>query len=188
MKNSYNKTLNIIITGMFTALAAVISAIPAGIEILGVPATLQTFAMAFLGFMLGMKNGAIAVFVYILLGLVGIPVYNGFTAGPSILFGITGGFLFGFLALAFMSGLSNNVKKLPLKLLLPTAGLLLCHVIGVLQFALIMKVTPLTAAWLVSIPYLPKDILSVAIAYAIAISIKKALLAAKINILQNTAH
>ena len=191
MNETKNKTSSIILIGMFTAIAAVISSLPIGFNIFGVPATLQTFAMAFLGFVLGKKNGTIAVAIYIFLGLAGIPVYHGFTAGPSVLFGITGGFLWGFLFLSFFSGMAyeqrnNHLKNIIIKILLPLIGLILCHIIGVLQFCLItdMKIWP--AALAVSIPYLPKDILSIVIAYFIASSIRKALYASKIYILQST--
>lgn len=190
MNETKNKTSAIIMIGMFTAIAAVISALPIGFQIFGVPATLQTFAMAFLGFILGKKSGTIAVAVYILLGLVGIPVYNGFTGGLSVLFGITGGFLWGFLFIAFFCGAAYeqkncHLKNIILKILLPLAGLIICHVIGVIQFCLIMDMKLWPAAMAVSIPYIPKDILSMIIAYFTALSIRKALSASKIQILQS---
>lgn len=185
MNETKNKTVTIVLIGMFTAIAAVISALPIGFQILGVPATLQTFAMAFLGFMLGKKNGTIAVAIYILLGLAGVPVYNGFAGGPSVLFGITGGFIWGFLFIGFLCGLSLECKNIILKIILPLAGLILCHVAGVIQFSLIAEgMNILTAASLVSLPYLPKDILSMVIAYFIAFSVRKALAASKIQVLQ----
>lgn len=190
MNETKNKTSAIIMIGMFTAIAAVISALPIGFQIFGVPATLQTFAMAFLGFILGKKSGTISVAVYILLGLVGIPVYNGFTGGPSVLFGITGGFLWGFLFIAFFCGAAYeqkncHLKNIILKILLSLVGLIICHVIGVIQFCLIMDMKLWPAAMAVSIPYIPKDILSVVIAYFSALSIRKALSASKIQILQS---
>lgn len=185
MNETKNKTSIIILIGMFTAIAAVISALPIGFQIFGVPATLQTFAMALLGFVLGMKNGTIAVAIYILLGLVGVPVYNGFAGGPSVLFGMTGGFIWGFLFIAFLCGVAYEHKNIIIKILLPLIGLILCHVIGVIQFCLIMDMKIWSAALAVSIPYLPKDIISIVIAYFIAFSIRKALSASKIYILQS---
>lgn len=185
MSDTKNKTASIVLIGMFTAVAAVISALPIGFQIFGVPATLQTFAMAFLGFVLGKRNGTIAVGIYILLGLVGVPVYNGFAGGPSVLFGVTGGFIWGFLFIAFLCGLAYERKNIILKVLLPLLGLIICHVIGVIQFCIITGMKLWSAAVLVSIPYLPKDILSVVIAYFLAFSIRKALAASKIQVLQS---
>lgn len=184
MNETKNKTVTIVLIGMFTAIAAVISALPIGFQILGVPATLQTFAMAFLGFMLGKKNGTVAIAIYILLGLAGVPVYNGFAGGPSVLFGMTGGFIWGFLFIGFLCGLSLECKNIILKILLPLVGLILCHVAGVIQFGLIMDMKIWPAASAVSLPYLPKDILSMVIAYFMAFSVRKALAASKIQVLQ----
>lgn len=188
MNKSINITKNnslesIVIIGVFTAMAAVISALPIGFNILGVPATLQTFAMSFLGFVLGSKKGSIAVAIYILIGFIGVPVYSQFTAGPSILFGMTGGFLFGFIPLAFICGLSYKFKNPIIKIIIPITGLFICHGIGIIQFSLVtdMKIAASLAA--VSLPYIPKDILSVFLSYIVAISIRKALKSAKIKTL-----
>lgn len=173
-------TGKITLIGLFTAIAAILSALPIGIYILGVPATLQTFAMAFLGFTLGKRNGVIAIIIYILMGFVGVPVYNNFNAGPGVLFGVTGGFLFGFIPLGFLCGLTNSVKKVPLKIVLPVLGLIICHGFGSIQFSVVANMKIAASAAAVSLPYLPKDILSVFVAYMVSLSIKKALHAARI--------
>ncbi len=69
-----------------------------------IPFTLQTFAVAFAGALLGWKRGTIAVGVYILMGLIGIPVFSGFKAGAAALFGSTGGFFFWFFFFFFFNG------------------------------------------------------------------------------------
>ena len=43
------------------------------------------------------KRGTLAVLVYILLGVVGLPVFSGFRGGIGALLGPTGGYLLGFL-------------------------------------------------------------------------------------------
>ena len=158
----------IVIVGIFTALSAVISALPIGIKILGVPATLQTFAMAFLGFALGPVLGTASCGIYILMGLIGLPVYNGYTSGPGVLFGITGGFLFGFLFLSFLSGGGSLI------------GLVICHLLGSAQFSVLCHKTFSESFLLVSLPYIPKDIVSVILAYVIAASVRTALSKAKL--------
>jgi biotin transport system substrate-specific component len=178
----------IAVTGIFTALISVISAIPIGFELFGVPATLQTFAMAFIGYLLCFKLGTAATAVYILLGLIGIPVFNGFHAGPSVLFGATGGFIFGFLFLSFLSGVglklskrfSQPVLKAVIAIVCGFVGLIICHLLGVLQFAVVYKVTIPASFTMVSLPYLPKDAASVVLAYFIAISVRTALAKAKV--------
>lgn len=67
------------------------------VPFLGIPFTLQSFAVfAVLG-LLGWRRGGVATLVYLMLGAVGLPVFSGFTGGLGVLFGHSGGFLFGFL-------------------------------------------------------------------------------------------
>lgn len=176
------KTAKITVIGMFVAMASVLSGMPIGITIFGIPATLQTFAMSFLGFMLGKKYGVAAVIVYILTGLIGLPVFSNFTSGFSILFGMTGGFLTGFIFLAFFCGIAADTKKSCLKILLPATGLVICHLSGFLQFSFITRTQISAAITAVSLPYLPKDIISIFFAYYVAKILKKIFANAKINI------
>lgn len=62
-----------------------------------IPFTLQTFAVFLVLMTIGGKRGTIAVVVYILLGLIGVPVFAGFKSGPAALIGPTGGFILGFI-------------------------------------------------------------------------------------------
>lgn len=96
-------TREIVLAGLFAAVIAVLSqfTIPLGT----IPLTLQTFAVGFSVTLLGKKTGTIAVGVYLLMGLIGLPVFAGGSAGFSVLFGPTGGFLVGFLFNAFFTGL-----------------------------------------------------------------------------------
>ena len=71
-----------------------------------VPLTLQTLAVLLAGATLGPLLGASTVFSYLMLGLLGAPVFHNGTGGPAILFGPTGGYLFGFVAAAFVMGLA----------------------------------------------------------------------------------
>ena len=61
-----------------------------------VPFTLQTFAIFLSLLILGGKRGIIAIVLYLLLGLIGLPVFSGFKGGLASLIGPTGGFLIGF--------------------------------------------------------------------------------------------
>ena len=81
------------------ALSAVILAICAWITVpLGaVPFTLQTFGVFLVTAVLGLRLAEYSILLYILLGLVGIPVFSAFRAGPAVLLGATGGYIIGFL-------------------------------------------------------------------------------------------
>ena len=71
------------LTGMFAAVATITSLISIPMPS-GVALTLQTFGMAFIGYILG-TSGIWAVLVWILLGAVGLPVFSGFRGGLEVL-------------------------------------------------------------------------------------------------------
>lgn len=130
-------------------------AIPLG----GVPMTLQTFAVALCGYVLGMK-GIISVLVYLSLGAVGLPVFAGFGSSLAFLLGPTGGFLFGFLFLVFFCGLAAHIKSHIKAIFLSVIGLGGCHILGVLWFSAVSANPIFPSFLLTSLPYLFKDILS----------------------------
>ena len=103
-------TKTMIITAMFAAVIAVLAQIAFPLPS-GVPVTLQTFAVALTGVVLGAKLGTISTFIYILLGAVGVPVFSGFNGGLGAIVGKTGGFIWGFLFLAFFAGAGAAMMK-----------------------------------------------------------------------------
>ncbi len=93
----------IVLAGLFAAIIGILSqfTIPFG----PIPLTLQTFAVGFVVTILGKKTGTIAVAIYLLMGMIGLPVLAGGSAGIVHYFGPTGGFLVGFIFQAFFTGL-----------------------------------------------------------------------------------
>jgi biotin transport system substrate-specific component len=92
---------------VWTALMAALVAVGAYLHLnIGpVPISLQTLFVILAGFVLGPKHGAMAIGLYLLAGVVGLPVFAGGKAGIGHLFGPTGGFLFGFVVSAWVAGL-----------------------------------------------------------------------------------
>ena len=125
-------TSSLILTAMFSAVLAVLSQISVPLPG-GVPITLQTFAVAFLAVNLGPKLGTLSVFIYLLLGAAGIPVFSGLRGGLDVLIGPTGGYLIGFLPLAALCGAGAR-RRIVSCIALCMAGLLICHLIGLLFY------------------------------------------------------
>ncbi len=173
-------TKDMILIGMFAAVIAVLSQIAIPMPS-GVPVTLQTFAIALCGVVLGWKLAGAAVLVYLLIGAIGAPVFANFGAGLGVLFGKTGGFLIGFLFMAVLCGLSEKTKQLWVKGGLCLAGLLVCHLFGNLQFMLLTGRGFVESALLVSIPYLVKDVLSVVAAMVLGKAVRMALKRANVQ-------
>jgi biotin transport system substrate-specific component len=97
------------LAGMMAALLVVCSWL--SIPFYPVPLTLQTLAVLVAGGLLGRVWGPVSIAVYLLLGLVGLPVFSGFQAGPGVLFGPLGGYLFGFVAAALVMGLAGDLVR-----------------------------------------------------------------------------
>ena len=176
-KGRGRSTRAVVMTGMFVAVLAVLSQLSIPLPS-GVPITLQTFAVALTAYVLGAKMGVAAVAVYILLGALGVPVYANFSAGPGVLFGMTGGFFWGFLFMALLCGWGMEQGKKALLAGVSAAGLAICHLLGIAQFMAVMHMGFAEAALLASVPYLVKDALSVAAAYLAALAVRRALRAA----------
>lgn len=173
-------------TGMFTAIISVLSILTIPTP-WGVPFTLQTFAIALAGFVLGKKYGTVSVALYVLIGLIGVPVYAGMHAGPGVLFGTSGGYLFGFIPMAFFCGLamdyarkSNRTAAICGTVAFPLIGLACCHVLGSIQLKFVIDSSLAYAFSVGSLPYLAKDLLFVVGAYVVAFPICKALRAANL--------
>lgn len=174
-----SSTKNLVMSGMFAAVLAVLSQISIPMPS-GVPVTLQIFAVALTGFVLGWKMGAVAVCIYVLIGTLGAPVFSGFSGGLGVLLGKTGGFLFGFPFMALLCGMGLHVKGRGKQGLLAAAGLGVCHMFGSLQYSVLTGMPLPESVMLVSVPYLVKDAISVVLAYLAGTSLRKALYAADI--------
>lgn len=100
-KTSLFSTYNLVLTGMFAAVLAVISQISIPMPT-GVPITIQVFGIALTGIVLGWKLGLSATIAYILLGAVGLPIFSNFQGGVHVLTGMTGGYILGWPVMAVL--------------------------------------------------------------------------------------
>ena len=130
---------------VFVALFAAVMTVCAQIQIpFGeVPFTLQTLGVFIAASLLGWKRGTLSVIVYVLLGLAGVPVFAGFSGGIGVLFGPTGGYLIGFIAMALIGGIVMEVSH---RKLIPTLigwfiGTAVDYLLGTLWFMYIMHTT-----------------------------------------------
>ena len=171
VKGMKNKTKNITLTGLAASLIAVLSVWQIPMP-LGVPLTLQVFAVAFCAYTLGAGRAFFATAVYIVLGAVGLPVFSGFQGGAAVLFGPCGGFIAGFLPLCLLCG-AGRAKRAALALLFGALGLLLCHAAGCGYYAFVTK-TPLFESFLsASLPFIPKDAVLLSAAYFLSVPVKR---------------
>ena len=162
-----NKTFNIAVSSLFTAIICILSQF-SFLTTLGVPLTMQTFAIALCGYVLKHRFGTASVAAYLALGACGVPVFSGFRGGVQVLLGPTGGFLFGFILLCAFCGFSSLFANKALKIIFSFSGLFLCHLIGIIQYCLVSGVYFRQALITVSLPFFIKDIILVAIAFLVS--------------------
>jgi biotin transport system substrate-specific component len=74
------------------------------------PITLQSFFVLLAGIAFGWRVGALSVFLYILIGAMGVPVFAGYFGGMGHLTGSFGGFFFGFVIAALVCGYLAEMK------------------------------------------------------------------------------
>ncbi len=159
-------TRTFVYIGMFAAVLAVLSQISIPMPT-GMPLTLQTFAVALCGAVLGWRLSLASTAVWVMLGAVGVPVFANFSGGFRVLVGYTGGFIWGFFFMAALCGIGSAMKNKPFGLETGFLGLLICHVFGALQYSFVAGVGFWQAVLLVSVPYLIKDVISVVLAFSI---------------------
>lgn len=126
------KIRDISLCGLFAALLALCAWI--SVPLLGVPVTFQSLGLQLALLLLGGKRGCLAIFVYLCLGAMGLPVFSGFHGGFSSLFGPTGGYLWGFLAGGLLYWCITALWKAAPKLPIAVVVQLVCYLCGMLWF------------------------------------------------------
>ena len=91
-----NKTYALAMTALMAAVTCVLA--PMAIPIGPVPISLTNLAIYLSLYLLGWKWGTASYVVYMLIGMVGVPVFSGFTGGLGKLAGPTGGYIIGFVS------------------------------------------------------------------------------------------
>lgn len=174
---SLNRTLNMVYIAMFAVIIAVSSWISIPFT---VPFTMQTFGIFCALGLLGGKRGTISILIYVLLGLIGVPVFAGFSSGVGVLFGTTGGYIIGFILSGFIYWLitklmGNKTIVIALAMLL---GLLVCYAFGTVWFMTVYakntgSVGIVTALGWCVFPFIIPDILKIALAVLITKTVPK---------------
>ena len=153
-----------VFASLFAAMTAVGAYIKIPIPIGPVPLTLQVLFVLLAGIMLKSKWGTISMLIYVLLGIVGLPVFAGGASGLGVLFGPTGGYLIGFVAAAFVVGFLAERKQTSNPLLnavFMTVGLGVIYLLGVAQLAIVAKLTIMQAIAAGMLPFLIGDFIKI---------------------------
>ncbi len=164
----------------FAALIAVCSLIAAPVGPAGVPITLQTFAVLLVGLILGPRRAFLAVSLYLVVGIVGIPVFAGGRGGVGVLVGPTVGYLLSFPLAAAVAGTWAQVaigrswrpRALHYSIAVVLATLT-TYAAGIPAMAWRTSLT-LREAFVVNLTYIPFDIVKAAVAVVVALAVARA--------------
>ena len=169
-----DKLRMLIYCALFAALTAVFAQL--SLPIGPVPISLATFGVMMCGLLLGGRYGALSMLCYILLGLVGVPVFSGLRGGAGALVGATGGYIVGYLPYAILAGMQffprDSFGSRCVMLLL---GTLACYVLGTGWFMYQSGRALGDSLTLCVLPFLPGDAAKIALAAFLAPRLRKAL-------------
>lgn len=135
-----------------------------------VPFTFQTFAVLVIGATYGATRGAITMGSYAVLGLLGVPVFADWSAGPQVIFGATGGFIIGFIFAAALTGrlAELNWSSHYVKMFASFAlGSVVIYSLGIPVLAMTAFGSDLVAATIFMLPYLIWDAVKALLATAL---------------------
>lgn len=167
----------IALVGLMTAVICILGPWAMHIPISPVPISLGMLAIYFAASVLGMKLGFVSVTIYLLLGLIGLPVFTDFMGGPGKLLGPTGGYLIGYLFMALICGFFTD--KWSDKIVINFFGMLLgtaaCYLFGTLWLGYQLSLSFTEALMAGVIPYIPGDIIKLVIAMIIGGQLRKRL-------------
>lgn len=127
------------LTMISICLAIMIIASKLSIPIGPIPITLQTLAVFLISLILGTKKSIVLFVTYILLGLIGIPVFST-GGGIQYIYMPSFGFIIGFLFASIVIGIGTKSNKFYVKYIVSFIGLLIINICGLLYMYLILNV------------------------------------------------
>lgn len=158
----------------FSLFVAVCAFIAIPLPFTPVPITLQPSAVLLAGAALGGRRGAVAMLIYLAEGATGLPVFAGGTGGLLHLIGPTAGYLWSYPIAAFVTGLLcerglDRSYWTSVFAMLP--GTLIIYALGVPWLAVVLHINATQAFVAGMLPFIPGDLLKLAIASALLPSI-----------------
>jgi len=188
------KTIQMAEIALMSAVLCVVSPFTIPVPMSPVPLSLSLFAVYLAAVLLGAKRGTICVLIYVLLGMVGLPVFSGFSGGIGVLLGPTGGYIIGYIPCALLTGVLAERKrlvkteaeqqkrvqrwrKITWNTVAMVLGTLICYACGTAWFLVIMggTYTLMQALVICVVPYLIFDITKIFAAAAMVLPMQRIL-------------
>ncbi|MBQ6848837.1 MAG: biotin transporter BioY [Clostridia bacterium] len=159
-----------VLTALLAAALCVMA--PVAVPLWSLPFTLATLGIYLAAGLLGPWRGAAAVGLYLALGAVGVPVFAGFSAGFPVLFGPTGGFLWGYLPCVIVAGLLCRRARTEMTTLCLAGGTMVLYAVGVV-WTMVQTQVDLATVLLTCVMFtLPGEAVKIAVATALIIPLR----------------
>ena len=167
-------TRELTLAALFVAVTAVLAQVVVPMPL--VPFNLSVLAVFLCGNLLSKGAAALSMVCYLLLGAAGVPVFAQFTAGPSVLFGVTGGYLVAYPMTAWLTALlierwagDSYWKRMGAM----AAALLPLYLLGTAWFAIYLRQGFVEAAMAACVPFIPFDLCKGLLAGYVALAVQR---------------
>ncbi len=161
-------------TAVITAVICVLA--PLAIPIGPIPVSLTTLVLYLSVYLIGWKLSTVSLITYLIIGMIGLPVFSGFSGGFGKILGPTGGYIVGFLPMVLVSGLViEKTSHRLLQFLGLAVGTALCYGLGTAWFCYEAGATLQAALAACVYPFIPVDLAKILIAMVAGPQIRKRL-------------
>ena len=161
---------------LMAALLCIISPFAVVFPFSPVPISLATLMLYLSVYILNKKHAVISCGIYLLIGLVGIPVFSGFTGGIGKVLGPTGGYLIGYITLVFISGwFIEKWNGSIMQGVGMAVGTAVCYLIGSLWLSYQAGIEFSVALSIGTLPFIPGDIVKIIAGVIIGTAMRKRL-------------
>ncbi len=177
------RTLTLITIALMSSVLCAVA--PVSLYIGLIPISLATLIIYVYICVFSLRKCVGAVCVYILLGMIGIPVFSGYTSGMGQLMGPTGGFIAGYIIMCVVSGTLiryTDRKNAVINMFILALGTLVLYIIGMCWYIVVTQSTWLQAIGVCVVPFVLTDIVKIIVAALGGVLIRKRLLSAGISL------
>ncbi len=169
--------------GVVTAITCIMAPFSIPIPVSPVPITLTNLVVMIGIYLLGAADATISYLIYLLLGMVGLPIFSGFSGGFGKLAGPTGGYLIGMIFLAFIAGeaVQQFPNRMPVHLAGMVCGMAVTYIFGTFWLARQMQITFFAALAIGCLPYLIGDTVKIILALILGPILRSRIRQAQVN-------
>jgi biotin transport system substrate-specific component len=170
------KTTELTVAALLTALMCILSQIAVPVPFAAIVLSLGTVGINLAGALQKPRAAFLSIFAYVMLGIVGLPVFAGMRSGIGTVLGPTGGFIIAYpIAALLISFIADRAKSRSFALLIGgmLAGMVLLYIIGTLWYMIYAKTTVFAAFAAVGAPFIIPDFIKVVASAAVSVAILK---------------